>query len=520
LLDWHRREDQAGWWEYFRLLDLAEEDLFDEPQAIAGLEFIDRVDLILSRKGKPTGSVIDRYRYPIQEMEIRRGDELKLKSDEKLGEVFRVARAQHTIDIRKGPKMAGVHPTAVFEHRYVNVEVIEDAIYAIGESVVRGDADRLAVRLLTAEAPSTMSGSFESRPGETAVDFAVRLGGDLAETILAIQDPPGAGKTFTGAQMIWALVAQGKRIGVTATGHSVIRNLLDAVSQVTARLGRNDVTLGHKLEAADDNSGNVTEFDDNKAALDALQSGEITVLGGTAWLWSRPEFAKSVDVLFVDEAGQMSLANVLAMTPAARNVVLLGDPQQLEQPKKGTHPDGVGLSALQHMLGTHTTIPRAAESFFRRRGGCRQAFLRSRLRCFTRVGFVQSPDSNGNYLSEVPSPAAPCGRLTRITMAIETPPMRRWTQSIDLLRRCSRPARSGLTNLERTGRSQVEIFWSWPHSMLTSGASRNGSSREELPSEPLTSSKDKRHLSSSTRWRPLLPRTLPEGSSFCIASTG
>jgi predicted RecB family nuclease len=357
LLDWHRREDKAGWWEYFRLLELPKEDLFDEPQAIARLEFIERVEWILSKKGKPTGSVIDRYRYPVQEMEIRRGDELKLTSEDKLGEVFHVNRAQHTIDIRKGPKMADVHPASVFEHKYVNVEVIEDAIYSIGESVVRGDADRLALRLLTAEAPSTVSGSFEGRPGETAVDFAVRACGDLAETILAIQGPPGAGKTFTGAQMICALVAQGKRIGVTATGHSVIRNLLDAVSQAAARLGRHDVTLGHKCDDTDDDSGNVAEFDDNNAALGALQSGEIRVLGGTAWLWSRPEFAKSVDVLFVDEAGQMSLANVLAVTRAAHNVVLLGDPQQLEQPKKGTHPEGVGLSALQHMLGSHTTVP-------------------------------------------------------------------------------------------------------------------------------------------------------------------
>jgi hypothetical protein len=356
LLDWHRREDKAGWWEYFRLLERPEEDLFDEPQAIGGLEFIERVERILSKKGNPTGSVIDRYRYPIQEMEIRRGDELKLKSEEKFGEVSRVNRAQHTIDIRKGPKMAEAHPVSVFEHKYVNVEVIEDAICAIGESVVRGDADRLALRLLTAEAPSTISGSFEARPSETAVDFAVRAGGDLAETILAIQGPPGAGKTFTGAQMICALVAQGKRIGITATGHSVIRNLLDAVSRA-ARLGCLDVALGHKCDEADGNSGHITEFDDNTAALAALQSGEIRVLGGTAWLWSRPEFAKSVDVLFADEAGQMSLANVLAATRAAHNVVLLGDPQQLEQPKKGTHPDGVGLSALQHMLGSHTTIP-------------------------------------------------------------------------------------------------------------------------------------------------------------------
>ena len=213
LLDWHRREDKASWWDYFRLLDLPEEDLFDEPRAIAGLEFVERVEAILSKKGKPTGSVIDRYRYPTQEMEIRRGHELKLKTEEKFGEVVRVNRAEHSIDIRKGPKMAEVHPPSAFEHKHIGVEVIEDAIFAIGESFARGEADRLAVRLLRAEPPSTTSGTFEIRAGETAVDFAVRAGGDLAQTVLAIQGPPGAGKTFTGAQMICALVAQGKRVG-------------------------------------------------------------------------------------------------------------------------------------------------------------------------------------------------------------------------------------------------------------------------------------------------------------------
>ena len=189
------------------------------------------------------------------------------------------------------------------------------------------------------------------------MDFAVRAGSDLAQTVLAIQGPPGAGKTFTGAQMICALVAQGKRVGVIATGHSVIRTLLDAIAKAAAKLGRNDVTLGHKVDEAEADEGSVLEISDNQAAFEALQSGEIKVLGGTAWLWSRPEFAKSVDVLFVDEAGQMSLANVLAVTQAAHSIVLLGDPQQLEQPKKGTHPEGVGLSALQHMLGSHVTIP-------------------------------------------------------------------------------------------------------------------------------------------------------------------
>ena len=83
----------------------------------------------------------------------------------------------------------------------------------------------------------------------------------------------------------------------------------------------------------------------------------ISVLGGTAWLWAREEFAASVDVLFVYEAGPMSLANALAVSPAAGSLVLLGDPQQLEQPQKGSHPDGVEISALEHVLGGAATMP-------------------------------------------------------------------------------------------------------------------------------------------------------------------
>ena len=82
-------------------------------------------------------------------------------------------------------------------------------------------------------------------------------------------------------------------------------------------------------------SGAVKEVDDNDEALQLLADGTANVLGGTAWLRVRPDFAHSVDFLFVDEAGQMSLANVLAVAQAAGSPVLLGDPRQLEQPKKG-----------------------------------------------------------------------------------------------------------------------------------------------------------------------------------------
>jgi uncharacterized protein len=80
------------------------------------------------------------------------------------------------------------------------------------------------------------------------------------------------------------------------------------------------------------------------------------VVGGTQWLWARPDAQEAADVLFVDEAGQMSLANVLAASQGAASVVLLGDPQQLEQPQHGTHPEGTDVSALEHILQDHKTI--------------------------------------------------------------------------------------------------------------------------------------------------------------------
>src|SRR5262249_36532938 len=84
---------------------------------------------------------------------------------------------------------------------------------------------------------------------------------------------------------------------------------------------------------------------------------QADVVGGTSWLWADPKTLNSVDVLFVDEAGQMPLANVLAASQAGVSMVLLGDPQQLDQPQQGSHPEGADVSALQHMLGHHKTIP-------------------------------------------------------------------------------------------------------------------------------------------------------------------
>jgi superfamily I DNA and/or RNA helicase len=175
-------------------------------------------------------------------------------------------------------------------------------------------------------------------------------------SVLPIQGPPGSGKTFTGARMIVELVKQGRRVGITAVSHKVIGNLLDEVCRTAAK---NGIPLKAVQKASEGNHcqhANVILAEDNQAVLDALTTGSAQVAAGSAWLWAREDMADSVDVLFVDEAGQMALANVLALSPAATSTVLLGDPQQLDQPQRGLHPLGAEVSALGHLLNGRATI--------------------------------------------------------------------------------------------------------------------------------------------------------------------
>ena len=178
----------------------------------------------------------------------------------------------------------------------------------------------------------------------------------LRDSYLPIQGPPGTGKTYTSAEMILDLVAAGRTVGITGPSHAVIHNLIDKVRERAHSRGA-VVRVGQRAD--DDNPFRHSGAEAlSPADLErALREGELDVAGGTAWLWSREQFTGSVDTLFVDEAGQMSLADVLAMAGSGRSLVLLGDPQQLAQPSQATHPPGAGASALEHVLGDHATMP-------------------------------------------------------------------------------------------------------------------------------------------------------------------
>jgi uncharacterized protein len=359
LLDWHRREEKAPWWEYYRLRELSDEDLLDETAALSGLEHVER---------RPASgrAPVDRYRFPAQETSIREGDKLHLPLPDGrgFGEVVGIDLVTHTVDVRKRGACADLHPASVFAHDTVPANQQAEALMRLGGWVAEHGVDapgphRAARDLLLGRRPrlARHAGGPLEEPGEGGVRAARRLALTLDHGALAIQGPPGSGKTFTGARMICDLVRAGRKVGVCAVSHKVIANLM---KEVVKAAGEERVRvpclrkINQKSEAPDPG---IEETTDNAVARDALRTGRARVVGGTAWMWAREEFLEAVDVLFVDEAGQMSLANVLAIAQCARNLVLLGDPRQLEQPIQGSHPEGTAVSALDHVLGGAQTIP-------------------------------------------------------------------------------------------------------------------------------------------------------------------
>ena len=277
----------------------------------------------------------------------------------KLGKVEDISIGGGWVDIKKRRDSADLHPEALFAFSDVNTTVLADALLRIGEYVadhgLEGEGPYQAARDLLMRHAPRVGGQPLRVDGETALGAALRLALALDGGVLPIQGPPGSGKTYTGARMIAAMVNAGLRVGVTANSHKVIRNLLDEVCRAADEIGV-DLTCIQKVteEAIDEPRLRFTT--DNATCLSALH-GDCQVAGGTAWFWARPDAVDAVDVLFVDEAAQMSLANVLAVSQAAKTVVLLGDPQQLDQPTQGSHPDGVDTSALDHILAGDQTIP-------------------------------------------------------------------------------------------------------------------------------------------------------------------
>jgi uncharacterized protein len=364
LLDYHRREAKPEWWRWFDLKNKATpEELVEASDAIGGLEHVGDVE---QRKR----SVVRRYRFPPQDHKFRVGSEpvdpdARDRKGEAAGMVVGLDDTVGTIDILRGPGKLGYHPRALIPASPFGMEVLRDGLGRLADDVIeRGmsaggpyrAARDLLLRLPPRSHPTTGRGSLRW-PDETVQQAGVRLVRALDDTVLPVQGPPGTGKTYNGARMILAALDAGLGpVGVTAQSHKTIGNAIEKIEKAAREAGRT-IRIVQKCEPHEASGvAGVTVTDKNEVVEDAVGSGSVDVVAGTAWLFARETLAGRIGLLVVDEAGQLALATTLAMSGAARSILLLGDPNQLAQVTQGLHPEGAAASALGHVLGDEATL--------------------------------------------------------------------------------------------------------------------------------------------------------------------
>jgi predicted RecB family nuclease len=354
LLEWHRRENKPAWWRYFYVRTLSSLDLVSEPDALGLLSGGEVVDSVKK-------SVLRRFSFPPQEHGFNAGEAADDPITKRGFEVYSIDDARAEIVLKVSQKYDGPLPSALVEGGPPGTKGQAERMRDLGTRVLAdgiSGADA-ATALLLRQHPLGPGAVGQPLRGldESAQEAAVRLAVRLANSYLPIQGPPGTGKTYTGAEQILELIGQGQKVGITATSHAVIANLIDAVFKDAADRKCAAPRVGQRVDKENPHLHPDTAVLEYPNLVSGLADGDLDIAAGTAWMWARPEFRGSVDTLFVDEAGQMSLANVLAVTGAARNLVLLGDPQQLAQPSQAAHPPGSGVSALEHVLGDRATMP-------------------------------------------------------------------------------------------------------------------------------------------------------------------
>ncbi|MEJ1157314.1 TM0106 family RecB-like putative nuclease [Prosthecomicrobium sp. N25] len=342
----HRRADKPAWWAHFDRLGRDAEDLIEDLECLADLRAIG-----------PSDGASRTYTYPHQETKMREKAKPIVRELGKAVTIAALDRRQRRVTLA-GTRATGPLPDRLdlLPAKPLDNGVLRTAVARNAAALADGGGGLRAIRDFLDRRPPRLLGL---RPGEAiartgdVVEAAVAAVGALHQSYLPIQGPPGTGKTYVSAKAIVALVRSGRRVAVSSNAHKAIDNLLLAVAGEARATGR-PVAIVKKVsdasEAPDDPMIVVTR--DNNAPL----LSEADVVGGTAFLFARPEMAGMFDHLVVDEAGQVSIASLLAMAGAAENIVIVGDQMQLPQPVQGIHPGGSGLSTLDYLMEGRCTI--------------------------------------------------------------------------------------------------------------------------------------------------------------------
>ena len=364
LAGWHRRERKATWAEWYRSIEVADTSEAEASSQVLG-------GLRRDTASPPLGTGIVRYRAVEQDHRINLGDRLcdlsswgpaDAELPPELGRVTTITADTSAgellidLEVKTATAPAEVLAAAPKPEHFSDTSLIASLHRTIDDALQVGLDERSATMdLLHRRVPAALTEVTERDPKERAIQVARRG----QPGVLAIQGPPGTGKTELAARLLLALVGHGLRVGITALSHNAISEVVERVVKFATpdqpvRIGQapksGDSAEERRRRAAQLSNGGATLTLEPSAKI-AAQVNNLDILAGTVWLWSRPELAGKLDVLLIDEASQLSLANATAAAAAAHRLILVGDPQQLTQPTRAAHPGDAANSALDHLLG-------------------------------------------------------------------------------------------------------------------------------------------------------------------------
>ncbi|MFD9893261.1 TM0106 family RecB-like putative nuclease [Amycolatopsis sp. NPDC059027] len=357
---YHRRETTPAWWEYFRQLAAPLGDLEVDTTCMVPVS-VDAGEWV-----PPKGRVRTAKRTVVLRCDPDRphpftpGDQVRLRygADARDAKVLDATASDVTLQESCAPdRTDAARPSAVLPGSPVRPAPKDEAVADLARLVVDalpGLPAHPGVDLLCRTPPRLRGRDTLPEAGDDVVGAVIAAVEALDGSTLAVQGPPGAGKTYLAGKLIARLVHSGRTVAVTSTSHKAVENVLAATMKNASTL-----PCAKRAKKAPDPDVPWEQPPTNDALVRwrAEHTGGHLV-GGTAWTFANAAVRdEPFDLVVIDEAGQFALADALAVSMCARNVLLLGDPQQLPQVVQGTHPAGAGASALGHLIGEHDIIP-------------------------------------------------------------------------------------------------------------------------------------------------------------------
>ena len=367
VLGFYDRELKPQYWAKFdRLQNKNADDLFGDPECLAHL-----TRTAAAPVARGTRTVLEFGFDPAQETKFDRGADCIFHHDPELRgriEDFDLIGGRVSIGFSdKVSEKLNALPSSVSILPDVArlTEHLKPSIIATAERLAQSlphafDLPKCLLDFLSRRGPDTTArppGAPLIQREADRVDEAVEIVLGLNQSALCLQGPPGTGKTYTAAHLVLALLRAGHRVGVTANSHKAVDNLLREVTRRARASGFEftGCTIGGDQEDVAAELG----FHWSKSASDYYPSRKkrSQLVGGTVWAFAAKGAVDQYDYLFVEEAGQFAMAHLFAAARATRNLVLLGDQMQLEQPTQGKHPGDSGQSCLQYFMNGRATMP-------------------------------------------------------------------------------------------------------------------------------------------------------------------